>query len=214
MRGGRAADASATGTRRSASSRASTAPRPRSCPRASSSSAAATRAERDADAVSTLRPPHHGADDDPRSRPGTCTSSARRSRSSSTRGRHARGPARHPALGLPLAERVRARAAGARRAPATSSASPAATTSTSGTRGEPGVPKTPRYILWGEGTTDEMCLGILQVTRGRLASAHDAGVSSTRRINFRATERLDARERSMSIDSPSGRCEAPARDPG
>ena len=31
---------------------------------------------------------------------------------------------------------------------------------------EHGVPKTPRYILWGEGTTDEMCLGILQVTRG------------------------------------------------
>ena len=29
-----------------------------------------------------------------------------------------------------------------------------------------GVPKTPRYVLWGEGTTDEMCLGILQVTRG------------------------------------------------
>jgi hypothetical protein len=29
-----------------------------------------------------------------------------------------------------------------------------------------GVPATPRYILWGEGTTDEMCLGILQVTRG------------------------------------------------
>jgi hypothetical protein len=32
--------------------------------------------------------------------------------------------------------------------------------------GHPGIPKTPRYILWGEGTTDEMCLGILQVTRG------------------------------------------------
>jgi hypothetical protein len=31
--------------------------------------------------------------------------------------------------------------------------------------GEQGVPKAPRYILWGEGTTDEMCLGILQVTR-------------------------------------------------
>jgi hypothetical protein len=29
-----------------------------------------------------------------------------------------------------------------------------------------GIPKTPRYVLWGEGTTDEMCLGILQVTRG------------------------------------------------
>jgi hypothetical protein len=32
--------------------------------------------------------------------------------------------------------------------------------------GEHGIPKTPRYILWGEGTTDEMCVGILQVTRG------------------------------------------------
>jgi hypothetical protein len=28
------------------------------------------------------------------------------------------------------------------------------------------IPTTPRYVLWGEGTTDEMCLGILQVTRG------------------------------------------------
>ena len=28
-----------------------------------------------------------------------------------------------------------------------------------------GAPKTPRYVLWGEGTTDEMCLGILQVAR-------------------------------------------------
>ena len=24
----------------------------------------------------------------------------------------------------------------------------------------------PRYVLWGEGTADEMCLGVLQVTRG------------------------------------------------
>jgi hypothetical protein len=32
-------------------------------------------------------------------------------------------------------------------------------------RGEHGIPTTPRYILWGEGTTDEMCLGLLQVTR-------------------------------------------------
>ena len=29
-----------------------------------------------------------------------------------------------------------------------------------------GIPKTPRYVLWGEGTTDEMCLGVLQVARG------------------------------------------------
>jgi hypothetical protein len=32
--------------------------------------------------------------------------------------------------------------------------------------GERGIPRMPRYVLWGEGTTDEMCLGILQVTRG------------------------------------------------
>jgi hypothetical protein len=31
--------------------------------------------------------------------------------------------------------------------------------------GTKGVPKAPRYVLWGEGTTDEMCLGLLQVTR-------------------------------------------------
>jgi Copper type II ascorbate-dependent monooxygenase, C-terminal domain len=37
-----------------------------------------------------------------------------------------------------------------------------------GKRMEPGqaTPRAPRYVLWGEGTTDEMCLGILQVTRG------------------------------------------------
>jgi Copper type II ascorbate-dependent monooxygenase, C-terminal domain len=35
-------------------------------------------------------------------------------------------------------------------------------------RGQPasGVPRKARYVLWGEGTTDEMCLGVLQVTRG------------------------------------------------
>ena len=32
-------------------------------------------------------------------------------------------------------------------------------------RGEHGVPRAPRYVVWGEGTTDEMCLGLLQVTR-------------------------------------------------
>jgi hypothetical protein len=37
-----------------------------------------------------------------------------------------------------------------------------------GKRKQPGsgAPRKPRYVLWGEGTTDEMCLGILQVTRG------------------------------------------------
>ncbi len=30
---------------------------------------------------------------------------------------------------------------------------------------EPATARTPRYTLWGEGTTDEMCLGLLQVTR-------------------------------------------------
>jgi len=33
-------------------------------------------------------------------------------------------------------------------------------------QGEDGIPETPRYVLWAEGTTDEMCLGVLQVTRG------------------------------------------------
>jgi Copper type II ascorbate-dependent monooxygenase, C-terminal domain len=28
-----------------------------------------------------------------------------------------------------------------------------------------GIPKTPRYVLWGEGTADEMCLGLVQVVR-------------------------------------------------
>jgi hypothetical protein len=32
-------------------------------------------------------------------------------------------------------------------------------------RGEHGIPRTPRYVVWGEGTSDEMCLGVLQVTR-------------------------------------------------
>jgi Copper type II ascorbate-dependent monooxygenase, C-terminal domain len=37
-----------------------------------------------------------------------------------------------------------------------------------GKRKQPGsgVPRKARYVLWGEGTTDEMCLGVLQVTRG------------------------------------------------
>jgi mono/diheme cytochrome c family protein len=30
----------------------------------------------------------------------------------------------------------------------------------------PPAARAPRYTLWGEGTTDEMCLGVLQVTRG------------------------------------------------
>jgi hypothetical protein len=30
---------------------------------------------------------------------------------------------------------------------------------------EPPSARTPRYTMWGEGTTDEMCLGVLQVTR-------------------------------------------------
>ena len=51
-------------------------------------------------------------------------------------------------------------------APATCCASRAGTTSEKRLRGEDGIPKTPRYVTWGEGTTDEMCLGIVQVTGG------------------------------------------------
>ena len=50
--------------------------------------------------------------------------------------------------------------------PATSCASPAGTTSRNARTAATASPSTPRYVLWGEGTTDEMCLGILQVTRG------------------------------------------------
>jgi Copper type II ascorbate-dependent monooxygenase, C-terminal domain len=31
--------------------------------------------------------------------------------------------------------------------------------------GAHGIPKTPRYVLWGEGSTDEMCLAVIQATR-------------------------------------------------
>jgi hypothetical protein len=31
--------------------------------------------------------------------------------------------------------------------------------------GAHGIPRTPRYVLWGEGTTDEMCLAVIQATR-------------------------------------------------
>jgi hypothetical protein len=27
-----------------------------------------------------------------------------------------------------------------------------------------GKPQLPRYVVWGEGTTDEMCLGVLQTS--------------------------------------------------
>jgi hypothetical protein len=30
---------------------------------------------------------------------------------------------------------------------------------------EPAAARVPRYVVWGEGTTDEMCLGVVQVTR-------------------------------------------------
>ena len=32
-------------------------------------------------------------------------------------------------------------------------------------RFDPSLREEPRYVVWGEGTTDEMCLGVLQVTR-------------------------------------------------
>ena len=113
-----------------------------------------------------VRPAHHDADDHLRRRrphapprrvdqaraePGNAA--ARRCCSTSRAGTSTgRTPTRSP---------IRSR-----RSPATSCGSPAGTTCASDTHGGHGVPKTPRYILWGEGTTDEMCLGILQVTRG------------------------------------------------
>ena len=69
-------------------------------------------------------------------------------------------------LGLPLAERVRARAPGrgegGRHHPGHVPLRPFAAAS----RRRHGIPQTPRYVLWGEGLRDEMCLGIVQVVRG------------------------------------------------
>jgi hypothetical protein len=31
-------------------------------------------------------------------------------------------------------------------------------------RGRDGAPRAERYVTWGEGTADEMCLGVIQVT--------------------------------------------------
>ena len=124
-------------------------------------SAGGTEAEPDLD----LRPPDHRAHDDPRG--GRAHASPRRGDQARAEPGHAPRPraARHPAVGLPLAERVHTRdtgggGAGRRRARHVPPRRPKRT------HGEHGAPSAPRYVLWGEGTTDEMCLGILQVTRG------------------------------------------------
>ena len=75
-----------------------------------------------------LRPSARPADDDPRRRRAHAPARRRRSGSSSTPARRAPRSARHPALGLPLAERLPAAAGRAQPSRVTSCASPAATT--------------------------------------------------------------------------------------
>ena len=55
--------------------------------------------------------------------------------------------------------------AGARSSPATPSGSPAATSQSLRDRLPAFKGQPEQYVVWGEGTTDEMCLGILLVTR-------------------------------------------------
>ena len=119
-----------------------------------------------AGAVSTCDRRLASADDDPRRRrphaPARRVDPGRAQPGNAARPR----AARHPALGLPLAERVHARARGARPTPGDVVRVTCRHDVHKRMHGGHGIPKTPRYILWGEGTTDEMCLGILQVTRG------------------------------------------------
>ena len=82
-------------------------------------------------------------------------------------------PARDPALELPLAGDVPARRRRSRSSPATS-LRVTCRHDASLRRGEP------RYVLWGEGTTDEMCLGVLQVTPAARPRAPCASCSSRR----------------------------------
>ncbi len=99
--------------------------------------------------------------------PATCTCSASRSGSSSTRARRARrccSTSRdwdfHWQTVYTLASRSQA-------APATSSATTCVFDTTKRRNlTSKAAARTPKYIVWGEGTTDEMCLGLLQVTRG------------------------------------------------
>ena len=115
--------------------------------------------------VSTCDRSVDAPDDDPRRSRGTCTCSGRSIRVELNPGTpRAQRPARHPALGLPLAGLVRAAASRCSAEPGdvlrVTCRHDAALRETIRPRAKP------RYVLWGEGTTDEMCLGILQVTRG------------------------------------------------
>ena len=96
----------------------------------------------------------------------TCTCSAPRSGSSSTRERRAPGCCSTSRAGTSTG-RTRTRSRGRVEADAGDVVRVTCRHDVhKRMHGGHGIPKTPRYILWGEGTTDEMCLGILQVTRG------------------------------------------------
>ena len=105
------------------------------------------------------------AGDDPRRRPATCTCSAARSRSRSTPARPRRETrARHPGLGLRQPGRQAGRAQSSC-SPATRSGSPARHDQSLRDMLPAFEGQQERYVVWGEGTTDEMCLGMLLVTR-------------------------------------------------
>ena len=123
------------------------------------------RGEPEAERSLDVRSANLDADDDPRrGRPHAPARRVDPARAEPRNAPRARA-ARHPALGLPLAERATRSRAGAgragRRRPRHLPPRRAQAHARRARRAEE-----PRYVLWGEGTTDEMCLGILQVTRG------------------------------------------------
>ena len=122
--------------------------------------------ERDAERDQPVRPAHRHADDDPGRRRATCTCSAPSIRLELNPGT----PRARVLLDIPrwdfhwqnmytLRTPIEAKPGDVVRVTCRYDVSHRR-------HGIHGVPTTPRYILWGEGTTDEMCLGLLQVTRG------------------------------------------------
>ena len=102
------------------------------------------------------------ADDDPRRRPATCTCSAARSRIEVNPGT----PRARTVLDIPVWDFDNQGAkpidAGAPRAGDTVKVT-CRTSSGCATSCRPSRASPDRYVVWGEGTTDEMCLGMLQV---------------------------------------------------
>ena len=110
--------------------------------------------------------------------------------------------AAHPALGLPLAGRVLPRASRRRRHRRHDPRHCRFDNSRGAQPVVDGKRLAPRYVLWGEGTTDEMCLGLLQV------ATRECSTTRVRAVLERL-EREDAEERERGV--PASERLAPGR---